>query len=483
MVRKGYIPVAWLFSLFANQEKHCGSTIAFQQPQYITRRIGRLDRTSGPSQFHVQTLGISKSRNPENTTSTSRPRFTTKNLTAKSTRRRKLNSDIYWLRNQKSGIRQAEKRLEEAIADMIEQKNQVEGDDIPSLLQKYQQQKQENKKCAVSDEKLDQWPDVVSFHGVMISHAKNTYHDPLAAKRAIGLLERMKELSAVFPHLSPNIFSYNTVLEAYCIHNRQNIVGHHEQLLENRGVILRVYEELQEIGLSPNTYTRNLILASSISKDSEEWIRLEDWACSYLDGNDDGIIPDRKTYNTLFKLYSSIGDAKGAEKMLRKLLKWHASQENDEERLKPSKYIFDCVFKALAASDPNCDMLYLRLRQVMAEMKDLVKSGRTDLQPDTLTYNHILNIYAKHGDPELAVILMKEREASSNEADALDHISYTTVIRSFATAQKKLAASEIEKSLEMAEKATEILERMRKKSIRPSIVTCKCDHFCALYFI
>ena len=472
MVRKRYIALAWLVSFLSRGEENSGTTTAFQQPPFAIHKKDACHRTSTSYDIHAPALSMTESKKPLDTTSTSQPQFSTEDSAPKNTRRRKLNSDIYWLRNHKNGTQKAEKRLKEAVADMIEQSNHDAGDDIPCLLQKYQQQKEENENDRPSDERLDQWPDVVSFNAVMIAHAKNARHDRSAPKQALGLLEKMKELSSTFPHVSPNIFSYNTVIEAFCnqIERNQKKAGRQRQLQEDEQVVLGLYKELQEKGLSPTTYTRNMILASA-SKDSEEWSQLEAWAKSYLDGDIEEAIPDRKTYNAIFKIYYLAGDVTGAENLLQKLLKWYSSQDIDKDKLKPSKYWFHSILKALAASDLNSDESYQKLTQVLVGMKDAVKSGNADIQPDRLTYNHILNIYAKHGDPDLAVILMKEREEFTDEADMLDCISYTTVIKAFVSAQKKLEPSETEKSLEMAEKATEVFDRMREKSIRPTVYT------------
>ena len=492
MVRKRYIPIAWLLSFVTSNEKQSGVAVAFQQPPIGIGKRCNFDRTSKPAGFCTNTSKMPASRKSSDKSSTSRPRFSKRNQGPKNYKKRKLNTDIFWLRKQENGIYRAEKRLEKAIAEMMEENNQDERANISSLLQNYQQEKEENKDAEISDERLDQLPGLVSFHAILSSHAKNARHDRLATKRAVDLLERMKELSGVFPHLSPTTYSYNTVLEAYSnqIDKNENRAGHQKRLYEDREAILKLYEELQETGLSSNTYTRNIVLAS-ISKESDEWSRLENWAHDYLDGSCDDIIPDRKTYSTLFKIYILAGDARKAETMLRKLLKWEMSRDKEEQKgsennrtaLRPTKYWFDCVLKALVLSDLGCDEANQLIGELLEEMKDLEKSGYSDLRPDTLTYNHILNVYAKHGNPELAVSLMKEREESSNESDALDNISYTTVIKAFATAQKKLAKGETQMSLETTEKATAIFERMRKKSVVPTIVTCKCDHSYPSHFV
>lgn len=465
--------------------------MAFQQQPYTKRKEGTVYGKSSPQGFFLEHGGLygrslrtCAARKPLETKSTRSQKSSKRKHSTKIFRRRSLNSEIFRLRKGQNGINEAEKRLEEAIADMIEEHKKAGIDITSSLLQRRNQmQNNQQQEAGISDEILGHLPDIVSFHAVISSHAKHAQKDRLAARQAMVLLAKMKELSGVFPHLSPTIFSYNAVMEAYCnqISKHRSKVGYEQRLLKDQEVILRLYQELQETGLSPNTYTRNMILAS-ISNASEEWRQLESWAYNYLDDNSDDIIPDRKTYNTLFSIYSFVGNADGAEKMLRKLLKWYASLDKglynkqkgfqiDRTIPTPTKIGFHCVLKALAISDLTQDEHDERVQQLLVEMRDLVKLGNSSFQPDTITYNHVFNVYAKHGNFDMAVNLMKKIEKSSNESDVLDSVSYTTVIKSFATAQKKIPIVEAYSSIEMAKMATEIFERMQKKAILPTILT------------
>jgi len=320
------------------------------------------------------------------------------NPPGKRVKRRKLNSDIFRLRKQQNGNYKAEERLEEAIIDLINGNNQ---DGIPV-------------------EVPEHLPDIVSFHAVISSHAKAAHKDNKAAKRALGLLERMKELSSVFPHLTPTIYSYNAVMESFVNQVKKRRAGYQERSSEDREVILRLYQEAQDVGLTPDTYTRNMILAS-MSHNSEQWRQLESWAFDYLDGDSDSVSPDRNTYHALFRTYSVFGDAKGAEKMLRKLLineHKRLGLGTTQNELKPSKYWFDSVFKAMAVSDTKGS--HERVAELLKEMKKLVECGHDHLRPDTTTCNNILNVYAEHGDLDLAVGFLKEMEESSNKLNKLD---------------------------------------------------------------
>uniref|UniRef100_A0A7S4ERC5 Pentacotripeptide-repeat region of PRORP domain-containing protein n=1 Tax=Pseudo-nitzschia australis TaxID=44445 RepID=A0A7S4ERC5_9STRA len=474
----GHVLVMWLLYFLENQHKCWHRALAFQSPS-----VCKLHPRSVPSIYfsptdRIRGRALCTSLLAAGKTSDQTPRqdVSKRNRPTNGAERRKLNSDIFRLRKKQSSIHLAEQRLDEAITDMIKENEKDSGLNIPSLMQKrHEQTRKQKEEMKIEDKGLEQFPDIVSFHAVIGSHAKNAHKDRLAPRRAIGLLEKMKELSDTFPHLSPTIFTYNAVMEAYSNQITKNKYrrGSQNRSSEDEEIILRLYRELQEAGLSPNAYTKNMIL-SSIPNDSKEWCKLERWAFDYLDNNGKSIGADRNTYNTLFKVYSVVGNVKKAGEMLRKLLQWHQQQhlgKDTQTALKPSKIWFHCVLKALAVSKRDCDDHDDQIQRLLKEMKDLVNTGHADLQPDTTTFNHVLNVYATYGNLGPAINLMNKMEKASEQWERPDCVSYTTVIKTLASVQKKMLMTKTQGSVEIAEKATEIFESMRAKSILPNVLT------------
>ncbi|KAL3908613.1 MAG: hypothetical protein SGILL_008419, partial [Bacillariaceae sp.] len=412
--------------------------------------------------------------------STSKNKFEKRRSSSSPPKAYSLNSELHSLRKTPNGIPLAEQRLDTAIQEMLQAKDK---DTISS-----------DETTTTNDQA---YPDETSFNSIISSYAKNANKNRFAASKAEVLLRKMKDLSGTFPSLRPTTFTYNAVMEAYSRQraNRQ----------KNSDSIQRLYKELQEDGLTPNTYTWNLLVAC-IPQSSEEWKAIESWARDYLrnssadskkDDDDDNniqiqaLVPDRKTYNTLFKLYSESGDFKKAEELLRDLLGWIQDKDPSEydnnneysSLMKPSKVWYHSILKALAvAQRRNGENQDENAAKILEEMTQL--SSQTDdewmkaLQPDTYTFNNVLNVYALSGSvaPALALLEDMEKLYDSDQAQNAhckpDCFSYTTVTKAFATKQQKLGANaDTDDLLDLAEHAAEILDRMKSRRVTPNLIT------------
>jgi pentatricopeptide repeat protein len=424
-----------------------------------------------------------------------------------------LNSEIHGLRRERNGIPLAEQRLQAAIEEML--KEVERNPDLPRVLlfppqagtEASSVEQQEVGTTVRTDDGDDvgvarsRFPDAVSFNSIITSHAKNAAKDRFAAHRAEGWLRRMNELSSGemgFAHLKPTTFTYNAVMEAY-FNSKQNYGGGGDNSVgfseTKRQSISRLYREIQSITcLSPTTYTRNIVLASQPT-DWEDWMLVESWAISFFSENATSnasqqdpshigeSLPDRQTFNILLKRYAEIGDADKAETLLRNLLRRYRDQklhaEGSSLGLEPAKVWFHCVLRALAASkDASAIDSEERAGNILQEMKDLhFNDGRDDLMPDTSTYNHVMNIHAHCGNVEEALHLLQGMEdafdSSGIENQQPDCVTYTTMIKAYATVQQNKSLAKETSSVDPAESGMGILKRMRKRSIEPSIVTCK----------
>jgi pentatricopeptide repeat protein len=305
----------------------------------------------------------------------------------------------------------------------------------------------------------------------------------MAPQRAEQLLRRMQELSLSFPHLQPTIFTFNAVLEAYSkTAGSKNKRRQHQSQL----AVLRLFQELQE-NLTPNTYTYNLVLTSQ-ARFSEEWQSLEKWAHDYLDGNPTSTVkPDRQTINQLLKGYAEVGDADKAEKVLNQAIEIsQTSAKGEKTPLEVSPVWFNLVLKGLARSQQSPEVADSsageRADKLLRQMYSLKKSGFSKLQPDTSTYNHVLNVHAVTGDTDRADALVEELErafiTNLDGADlSADRITFTTLIKTYATKQRLTKSLRI--SSDIASNATDVFHRMQNlaqvgwPNLSPSIVTCK----------
>jgi hypothetical protein len=465
---------------FLHRNQHRLDAEAFQLAPNAYRRIGRPQYIVSVSHQHrtsqttfeatVTKNGGIKIQGDDNDESTKDQEET---LNSKKNRNYSLNSEIYYLRKKRNGNFLAEQRLETAIQQLTQKKDLHKDDHYT---------------------KNDQLPDEVTFNSVIMAHAKNAYRDRHASSRGERLLRRMEELSKEYPHLSPTIFTYNAVMEAYSKTITASSEGSNsfkETVMikgRDRSPVARLYMELQELGLTPNTYTWNLVLAS-VPQDSKQWVSLEEWAFAFLRSENlvvDNVenLPDRQTYNVLFKLFANSGAFGKAERLLHQLTLWNHQQQDEDSStiLKPSIVWYHCVLRALAATNEmDCNAKEKTALQVLREMNELSRHAFEALQPNTETFNHVLNVYALTGGYSSALQLLDEMEhgtvsnqtARSNLVP--DCVSYTTTMKSFATAQQNSSFNKTQ-LLELAEGATEIFERMMS-STQPNNVSCKSYDF------
>jgi pentatricopeptide repeat protein len=370
-----------------------------------------------------------------------------------------LNSDIYFLRKKRNGALLAQQRLETAIQQLIEAKERNDS----------------------NIEENDHLPDVASFNAVIGTHAKNVFRDRKAANRAEKLLRKMEDLSEEFPHLAPEVFTFNSVMEAYS-------KGTNEERSSN---VKRLFKDLKERGLAPNTYTFNLLLASILPK-SKSWMSLEKWALDFLQSEDAAVedsetkVPDQQTYNTLFKVYGNSGAFAKAESLMRQIMEWHQKQErSNSDTLRPSRVWYHCIFKALAITDElDDDDKEKAAKRLLKQMIDLSKQESFEtLHPDTETLNHLLNVYAFTGCVGAAETLLENMERSKSNHQP-DCISYASVLKSFATAQQNLSNQSLKSKelFDLAERATSIFDRMALFAT-PNTVTCKWFKLNLLFFL
>jgi pentatricopeptide repeat protein len=368
-----------------------------------------------------------------------------------------LNSDINFLKKKSNGTYLAEQRLETAIQQMLESTNTIDGE------------------VALND----QLPDIVSFNAIISAHARNGYKDRKAADLAEKLLRRMDDLSKEYPHLTPDIFTLNSVMEAHS--KRFNAE-------ERSDAVTSLYTELKERGLSANTYTLNLLLAS-VSCTSKLWNFLETWALAFLQTDKSGDAsgagttentapkPDRQTYNTLFRVYGKDGAFSSARSLMNRIVERHQHLTVKEENgiFELSKVWYHCIFNALATTtELDRTKKEGEAKNVLREMEERSENRSSrNLAPDTETHNHVLNVYALAGDTVAALSLLENMEARGT-AYQPDCISYTTAIKAFATAQQNATSDSSNKNilLDLAEQATNVFDNMPVHA-SPNSFTCK----------
>jgi hypothetical protein len=163
---------------------------------------------------------------------------------------------------------------------------------------------------------------------------------------------------------------------------------------------------------------------------------------------------------------------------------------------KVSPVWFNLVLKALAVSagastgtDYTNRSLGQQADNLLDQMYQLYKSGYNDqLHPQTSTYNHVLNVHTMLGDTDRAEQLVAELEQAfvTNSIDGIelrpDHITFTTLIKGYATQLKHKRNSSTQLAHDLALNATRVYEKMESltnagwEDMKPNSITCKANH-------
>lgn len=150
-----------------------------------------------------------------------------------------------------------------------------------------------------------------------------------AAERAEKLLEYITELSKIDVQLKPNVFTYNTIIDAW-------VASKDELATEN---VWRTYERMREAHVLPNMATFNdmiVYLAKPIHGQID--VQRADTLLDLMEGGTIvGVSPDRRHYGPLMNGWIGIGDIrKAADVLLRRVMTYINRTGKDKERCLPT---------------------------------------------------------------------------------------------------------------------------------------------------
>lgn len=330
---------------------------------------------------------------------------------------------------------------------------------------------------------LDQPPNLYLYNSVLDTVARSRNEDaPIRAESLLNLMFEMKE--AGHPNIEPDTFTFKCVLECY---SKSNMVDAAENLLQQ---MVERYD-IGHVKHGPDTRLYNYLLnifAKSNNKDSTE--RAEKILNNMLELHAAGkggldVRPDVISYTTLLACYAREGNSQQAELLLQKM---HTLHETGELKSPPNHISYSVVLHAHANSRKegaselakttfnrmlemhatgviqdldgiafmNMMMCYMNegkgeeAEELIRSLHDLKDTRVLRQGPTVKLYNTALNALAKSkakDAPQRAKALfnsMKERFENRAEELRPDVITYTTLLKSYATAGM---ASEAEKLL------------------------------------
>ena len=277
--------------------------------------------------------------------------------------------------------------------------------------------------------------------------------DASFARKADDLLAFVEQAYEQDPALSPDIKSYNMVVDAYAK------IGDPE----GAEAVLRRLEKLWEAGnakVKPNTILYNAVIdawAKSREKGAAQRAEaiLNHMKQLHQQGHED-IYPDTIIYNTVINAWARSrekGSAQRAEAILN-----HMDQLNQQgnEGVCPNTTSYGAVINAWAKSREKGAAQ--RAEAILNHMEQLNQQGRKDVCPSTIIYSAVINAWAKSREKGAAqraeTILdhMLKLHEGGREACCPNTTSFTTVIDAWARSRDKDAPKRAEAMLEKMEK-------------------------------
>jgi pentatricopeptide repeat protein len=277
-------------------------------------------------------------------------------------------------------------------------------------------------------------PDLQAFQSVLTAYSR--YHHPDAASKAESLLTHMQELyQSQTLDTQPNVWSYNTVISAW-IHGRSRNAGEKA---------MRLYDEIQNVGLEPDTVSLNMLLhAYTISKsapETEELFRMKLEA--YLKAPFNNPQPDSTAFGTVLNSWAKSKSEEAPEKAESLLALLSELNQSGWEQCKPDVVAYastiQCWANAKRKDGPqNAEALLRHLQQ-------LANSGDAQMAPDSVCWNSVISAWARAGNGERAESLFKEMLTDyirDKQCPAPTVITFTTLLSAWAKTQNNPKAPE-----------------------------------------
>lgn len=294
-------------------------------------------------------------------------------------------------------------------------------------------------------------PDVCSYNSVINAYAHGKVIG--ASGHARRLMKRMEE-----KRIKPNHITWNTLLRCILkeVKDERNKSASENKVKEAEEIISKM-EDLE----FANTISYNTIISIlSKSKLPDAAESCEVWLNRMIERfaktGDEKIQPDTCSFNSVIHAYAnnpriSAGApqrAKMAEKLINRMETLFQSGENDQ--VKPDVVSYSAVINAYAKAaefDKDCAT---KAMDILNRMEEMYEGGDKDVKPNKRTYTSVINAFARTGEAEAADNLltkMKEYHALGDISLKPDTICYSSVIDGYARVGGEEAAFRAEELL------------------------------------
>jgi pentatricopeptide repeat protein len=312
-------------------------------------------------------------------------------------------------------------------------------------------------------------PNVMTFGAVLRGWAQHSHLVPQAAQKADELLQCMESLydQRRDPDLYPTTICYNIVIDAWSRSTRRGAAGRAEQILVKLSNVARSLkhptmppeqrntkqvqskgdEQAEDELIRPNLYSYNSVLnAYAKSRDYDSGKRAESLLAAMeqeFESGNQNARPDTVSFTAVIDALSKSphdDSARRAHALLSRMIDlWNAGDES----VRPNKRTFTAVIDAYAKSRERDAVK--RAEGLLSQMSVLAKEqGHSDMMPNTMTYNTLLNCLARRGEAEKAEhLLQKMMLMGGTDGVRADTFSFNSCMNAWANTRRPQAATRV----------------------------------------
>jgi pentatricopeptide repeat protein len=280
--------------------------------------------------------------------------------------------------------------------------------------------------------------DAALYTAVISAWARGSHRK--AAERAKDILDRMKALGRKNKHVLPTIYTYNSLLHCFAKSKGPGFMASEAS---------KLFDEMLERGIQPNAVTHTALLKSYAQ------FGLVDGALAALQRIPN---PDLRAYNTVLSAFIRSKDPHAANMALKIL------RSMPEHGIEPDLYSYNTVISAFGNSKAKDRLKNSRAaHDLLNEMRKRYReTGDARIRPSRVSYNAVINAYAKSHEPEKAERLLAEMFedylSGWNPSARPDVTSFNAVLKAIAFGAGKNCNEGKDDHLE--EKAQELFSRM-----------------------
>lgn len=285
-------------------------------------------------------------------------------------------------------------------------------------------------------------PNTVSYNAVLKAWSRSG-EGREAARNSISLFQRMEQMHANGnQYCKPDRTTFNTLIHTL------TKSGATECLLMAEGILQRMesFEADMKYDWAPNLFSYNACI-EGWSKSTDRDSALNAWNILHrlLNRNGADIQPDHYSFNNvIFALSKSPqkDSAKRAEEVLRYMIEAHDS--NSRNSIRPDVFGYSSVIHAWSRSgDPEAGF---HAEKLLHEMEERYASGQKELKPNTVTFNAVIDCWAKSGQGTLAarkaehlLQVMETMYAKGDQTVKPSAHTYNSVLQTWARSNTRCA--------------------------------------------